>query len=136
MAAALYPEVPQTFTLDKPGNQAPVVVLNTPRANEKLRDIVKVSGSAYDPDGRVVSVQIVIDNAKAFTAIYGTASPEACEMLKDVAACPNIGFEYNLDTRLLSNGVHSLQVFVKDDRGTTTSAPAIINNGMNIIVEN
>jgi hypothetical protein len=52
-------------------------------------------------------------DGSSYTAIpYGTALPDVCAQLPDVAACPRIGFAVNFDTTRLSNGPHVLGVFV------------------------
>lgn len=132
----LYPETPFPFTLDKPKNDPPIAVLTSPQPNEKVKGTVNVTGYAYDPDGRVVSVLVVVDQQRGFTATIGRPSPEVCAQLKDVAACPNIGFTLSLDTRSFTNGVHSMYISVADDKGAITRAPAAIYSGINFTVEN
>ena len=95
-----------------------------------------ISGFAYDPDGRVTSVLLLVDGLSYGTIPYGRPRPEVCAFLQGVAACPNIGFEMEFDSRRLSNGTHVVGVGLVDDRGATVVIPDQVLSGMNVLVQN
>ena len=130
------PEAPVTITVDNPVNEAPKGVVSAPTNAQRVSGIVTISGHAWDTDGRVMQVNLLIDGASRTTLRYGLARPEACEALPDLAACPNIGFEGTFDTRTLSNGVHRLGVLIVDNGGRSVIVPGITSSGMNITVDN
>jgi len=131
-----HPQEPIVVTVDNPANAAPKGVVTSPRNLEKLSGIVTVSGHAWDPDGRVFRVLLLVDGLQRATLRYGLPSAEACASLSNVPACPNIGFEGTLDTRNLTNGLHSLAVYIQDIDGRSVIIPAITSVGMNVVVEN
>jgi hypothetical protein len=130
--------LPETTSVEinNPEVKRPVGVLVSPRQNETLGGTIKVSGYAYSPEGRITAVLLVID-AFAYAAIpYGSPRPEECQAMGDPRGCPNVGFEMEFDTKRLSNGPHSIQIGVRDDRGRTEFFPATNYFGVNVIVAN
>jgi len=130
------PETPIKVTVDNPATKPPTGVVTAPTNLERVSGTINISGHAWDPDGRITTVVLVVDGATRATLRYGVARPEACATLKDVPACPNIGFEGTLDTRALPNGAHTLAVLLLDNGGLSTQIPSITSSGMNLIVAN
>ena len=132
----LIPETPITIVVRNPENQLPMGALETPRRNDRLRGTARISGHAYDPDGRVTTVSLLVDGQLLTTVPYGLPRPEACAQLQQTAACPNIGFELDLDTRRIANGPRVLGIRLLDDRGGAVTIPRDNRNGINVFVEN
>jgi hypothetical protein len=132
----LMPETPISISAENVENARPVVKLDSPANGQRLSGTVRVSGHAYDPDGRVMGVLLLINGEARSAATYGRPRPEACSQLSDVPACPNIGFEMDLDTTRLPNGLYSLAVVALDDKGASTMGPNTTAQGINIFVEN
>ncbi len=132
----LIPETPVTFTVNNPVNRPPVGDILTLKNNDKVSGTISISGYAYDPDGRVTSVILIIDNIVRGTARFGGDRSEVCANLTDVAQCPNIGFDIDFDTRTLTNGLHSLRLRAADSGGGVGFVPATPNAGFNLYVEN
>lgn len=130
------PETPVTVKVENPENKVPTGTITAPVNLQRVSGVINITGHAYDPDGRVAQVLLIVDESSRGTLRYGTARPELCATLTGVAACPNIGFDGTLDTRLLSNGNHRLGVVIFDNIGGYTIAPGITNGGMNVIVDN
>ena len=131
------PESPLKVTVDNPANEPPKGVVTEPTNLQRVSGMLTISGHAWDPDGRIASVFLLIDGVQRGAAIrYGLPRPEACAALADVAACPNIGFEGTYDTRTLSNGAHRLGAILRDDAGRAVIIPGLTTAGMNIIVDN
>jgi hypothetical protein len=132
----LISESPVNFTVDNPVNLPPVGDILAPQNNSTVSGIITVSGYAYDPDGRVASVLLIVDNVSRGAATLGGDRSAVCANLTDVAACPNIGFEINFDTRTLANGLHSLRLRAVDASGAASFIPAAPRAGLNIFVRN
>jgi hypothetical protein len=132
----LIPVTPLPITINNPANQAPQGVLSEPKPNQKLSGKVKISGYAWDPDGKVTAVTLLIDGGITFPLRYGVGRPDECANLPEVAACPNIGFEGELDTTQFPNGPHVLGIRLTDDGRSTTTIPRLARYGMNVFIEN
>ena len=67
---------------------------------------IKVTGSARDSSG----VLVVVDGAKrSFNANFGTPRPDVCTANQG-GGCPNVGWDYTIDTTTLPMGKHSFVV--------------------------
>jgi hypothetical protein len=132
----LIPDEPLTIVVKIEPNQLPRGVLVTPVNNERVSGMLHISGHAWDPDGRVVGVDLLIDGEFRATIPYGRPRPQECESLPDVEACPNIGFELDFDTRRLFNGPHALGIRIRDNRGGAPVIPDTLRRGINITVLN
>ncbi|MBI3471036.1 MAG: M36 family metallopeptidase, partial [Candidatus Solibacter usitatus] len=132
----LVPDTPLAITVNNPAAQTPQGVLTTPVNNQRLSGTVRISGHAWTPGGRIDAVLLLVDGASFGLAQYGQPRPEACATLPDVAACPNIGFELDFDTRRVPNGPHTLSVFLIDDKGQTAEIPKVVYDGINVFVNN
>jgi len=132
----LIPEVPLTITTNNAPNQLPRGVVATPQPNEKLRGKVRISGHAWDPDGRVTSAALLLNGSSVLSLRYGLPRPEECQSLPGAQACPDIGFEGELDTTQFANGPVVLGVRLTDNSGATVILPALARYGMNIFIEN
>jgi hypothetical protein len=111
-------------------------VVESPSHNDRVSGVITVRGYAYDPDGRITRVRVLVDNGIFGTLRYGVNRADACANLTDVAACPGIGFEGELDTRRMPNGPHVLRVELLDDAGYVTLIPIRTGNGLNLTFEN
>ncbi|MEO8028290.1 MAG: hypothetical protein ABI823_17535, partial [Bryobacteraceae bacterium] len=111
-----FPEAPVPFTVKHDAFAPPIGKITAPVANAELSGTVTVDGYAYSPQtgGRIAGVFVFLDSEQIGTATYGIARPEDCATLTGVAACPNIGFRYTLDTKRFSNGAHQLYVYLAD----------------------
>lgn len=130
------PEQPVSITVDNAANAVPIGRITSPSPNAKLKGTVKITGWAYDPDGTVRSVDFVVGLRTIGTLRYGVESPEACAALRDVSACPNIGFEGDFNTTLLPNGQHLLYIRVRDNQGRLLTLPDPTYAGMPVTIEN
>jgi len=134
--ATLIPETPVEIVIDTPSSQVPVGVLTTPTNLETLSGTVRISGHAWDPDGRITQVQLLINGSSRGMIPYGRPRPEVCADLTGVAGCPNIGFELDFDTRVLTNGLYNFGILLVDNSGATSIIPKVTNGGMNVRVQN
>jgi hypothetical protein len=131
----LIPAAPLEFTVDNPVNQPPRGVLVSPAPNAVLSGNARISGYAWDPDGRVTSVNVILWNF-ATSVSYGLPRPEECAKLPEVAACPNIGFDATLDTRRYPNGTYVLGIRLIDNSGASVIIPNTLRGGINVEIRN
>jgi len=114
------PEVSVTLKINNI-NVPPVVSITT-SASTAFTKVVTITGTASDPDGTVTKVELSL-NGGAWVAVTGTNS-----------------WSYPLDTAVLKNGAHSLQVRAYDGQNYSdaitmnfnvknTKAPVNVNNG-------
>ena len=134
--STLIPEIPIRVLIENETSEPPTGVLQSPAANQRLSGVVKIWGWAWDPDGTVRSAELLVDGFVYMALSYGDERPEQCASLRDVKACPNIGFWGDFDTRRLPNGLHLLGVRLRDDNGRTTVIPRLTGSGANVFVQN
>jgi len=133
----LIPEQPVSFTVKNTAQPLPIVVATSFKQGDTMKGVVNIDGYTYQTDtARVTSAVVVIDGFIAYTAQIGLPAVEACKALPDVAACPNIGFHYALDTRTLTNGPHLIQVVVRNNRGQVAWGPVDNYNGAAVTIAN
>jgi hypothetical protein len=75
-----------------------------------------IGGWAIDQLAGISNIAVAVDNLPLGNAAYGGARPDACKKFTGAIGCPNVGWNYYLDTSLLSDGVHTLAI-----TGTTTA---------------
>jgi hypothetical protein len=132
----MLPEQPLAITVANGGGGSPRGVADSPRTNERLRGVVRFSGYAYDPGGRITNVTLFVDGSAFSNVPYGQPRPDTCTALTGVAACPNIGFAIDFDTRRLPDGPHVIGFSATNDQGTAVRFPVEVANGVNVFVEN
>ena len=126
----------QAMVVDNPANAVPDGTLTEPVNGARVAGTIRIAGHAYDSDGRIAQVQLLIDGGAVALLRYGLPKPEACAGLTGIAACPNIGFEGEFNTKTLSNGLHRIGVRLLDERGASVVVPRTTSGGANVFVEN
>jgi len=137
---------PITVIVDNTINQAPFGFIDIPAPNllEGTDGPFPVSGWAIDDedvdhidflmDGQIVAG--AVGRGLPSTAIYGTTRPDVAAAFPDVPNSLYSGFQANIDTSKLINGIHQLSVRVTDNRGASrvigTRNIQVINNGANL----
>ncbi len=108
------------------------VHIDTPTASSApLSGFAHFAGWAVDDNGPVTAVFIAIDGIPFGAAGYGgTARPDVCAALPGRAGCPNVGWDAEIDTTLLSNGSHTLSVTATTPNGqsSTTTGTFTVQN--------
>jgi len=135
----LLPNQPVPFSVKNGAQTPPIGALTSIAPGDRLSGVVQISGYAYSPTGTISSttgVILVIDGVGWDYAQYGLSRPTECATLTGVAACPNIGFNINLDTRLLTNGNHVIGVQITNSAGLSVIVPNLVRYGMNVVVNN
>ena len=132
----LLPDTPLLFVVKNTVNQLPAGVVSSPTNAQRVSGVINVTGYAWDPDGRITTAQLIVNNVVRATLTYGAPAAEACAALRDVPACPNIGFVGTFDTRVLQNGLYRLAVRLVDNSNGSALIPGLTTAGMNIVVDN
>jgi N-acetylmuramoyl-L-alanine amidase len=115
-------EIPVTFSCDDNAqNENAFGDIDLPRQGLLYNGVVQATGWALDWEG-VTGVQILVDGHPFGSATYGIPRPDVFA-LSFYPGYPNTlapGWRFALDTRLLPNGEHFLDVAVTDTFGVTT----------------
>lgn len=137
---------PVTVLINNAINQAPFGFIDIPAPSgvEGTDGPFPVSGWAID-DEDVNSIDFFVDGqivagavgrGRPSTAIYGTTRPDVQAAFPDVPNSLYSGFQANIDTTKLINGMHQLSVRVTDNEGASrvigTRNIQVINNGSNL----
>jgi hypothetical protein len=110
-------EKPLTFTVEA-DTTVPVSAIETPTAGQEVSGTVAVRGYAYSASSRLASVDVLVDGVTVGRAAYTTTRSDICGGLDPAPVnCPRVGFTYNLNTRLLTDGLHVLAIRVATDVG-------------------
>ena len=75
------------------------------------------AGWAVSPYGSLAQVYVEIDNGPSFFANVGVYRPDVCQALGNYPGCPNVGYNYQLNTTLLANGAHTLRILAELGQG-------------------
>jgi len=126
----------RTIVVDNPVNLPPDGALTAPVNGDRVSGTMRVTGHAFDPDGRVTQVQLLIDGGAVAALPYGQPRQEVCAGLTGITACPAIGFEGEFNTKTLSNGLHRIGVRFIDNNGAAVVVPRTTSGGINVFVEN
>lgn len=137
---------PVTVIVDNSINQAPFGFIDIPGPSgvEGANGSFPVSGWAIDDvdvnhidflmDGQIVAG--AVGRGLPSTAIYGTTRPDVQAAFPDVPNSLFSGFQANIDTTKLINGLHQIAVRVTDNLGASrvigTRTVQIINVGSNL----
>lgn len=88
--------------------------INIDRPNAQMQPLsgtVAIGGWAIDTDSVLISgVAVSVDGVLAGTAIYGGSRSDVCAVYPSAAGCPKVGWNFFLDTTVLGNGKHTLEV--------------------------
>jgi hypothetical protein len=127
----------QTVVLDPPfsASSAPVVKLESPAPDAKVKGVLSGAGIAYDPDpeGAIREVDVLIDGIAIAVATTGRSRTDFCAAQR-VQGCPNVGFTFNipLERNRIAPGPHTLQLRTVNRRGFFVDTP---EKPMTIVVE-
>lgn len=82
---------------------------------------VGFGGWAIDQNGPLASVSVSIDGVPFPGASYGVNRPDVCAAFPGYAGCPNVGWNFMLDTSLVANGNHTLAVTATSAAGQSST---------------
>jgi hypothetical protein len=100
----------QSFQVANSAGSPLRVSIDAPGASQTLTGIAPVGGWAVDTAGpAIVSVVILVDGIVNGTAVYGAPRADVCAHYASAGGCPDVGWNYQLDTAPYANGSHTLQ---------------------------
>ncbi len=98
-----------------------------------LSGVVGVNGWAINPYSQIASVAVAVDSVPMGNATINGNRPDVCAVYPGIPGCPNVGWNFSLDTTLLADGVHTLAITVTPNGGqayTQTSQFQVANLGI------
>ncbi len=121
------PDYGQFYTavsLDPPfgTNSIPFAVIESPKAGSSVKDVLTVSGFAYDSRSPVAEVEIFVDNVKLAVTAPSTPRLDFCSV-QDVNGCPYVGFSSTVNLAGVTPGDHTLRVRVVNSRAGLADFP-------------
>jgi hypothetical protein len=93
------------------------ISIDAPAPNSSASAGVLTGGWAIDDQGSIVQIAASVDGVVLGNAIYGAGRPDVCAHFPGRGGCPNVGWNFPLDTTLLSNGTHTLELTVLSSTG-------------------
>ncbi|MBV8068713.1 MAG: hypothetical protein JO270_02325, partial [Acidobacteriaceae bacterium] len=102
-----------TISIDLPGSPSTV-----------LTGTAHVAGWAVNSTAAVASVEVIVDGVSKGFATYGGTRSDVCAVVGNFPGCPNVGWNFGLDTSTLTNGSHLLTVTVTTAAGARSSQNA------------
>ncbi len=102
---------------------ATLASIDTPNASSApVNGYVAVGGWALNSSSPISTVQVLVDGIANGYAAYGASRGDVCARHPGYAGCPNVGWNYMLNTASLTNGPHLLQITVTAQNGERASA--------------
>jgi hypothetical protein len=72
-------------------------------------------------------MQVKVDGVLVGTATYGVNRLDVCSVYPGRPGCPNVGFNFDLNTLILTNGPHTITVWATDTDATPDTGSASVN---------
>ena len=105
-----------------------VIWIDAPLGSAVVSGQIAVSGWAVNRVDTVTGVSIAVDGVVMGSAQYGGSRPDVCTFFQSAYNCPNVGWNYTLDTGLLSNGPHVVQAIENAGLGK-----AVVSRTINVV---
>ena len=95
---------------------------------------VSVSGWGLDNYGSITEVKLSVDGVSLPDPAYGVSRTDVCNAFPGGQDCPNVGWNGQLNTMLLSNGSHVLEITAFSTTGlhATTSTTISVGNWLSV----
>ena len=93
--------------------------IDTPAIRATIKGDAKVTGWFLDNSG-VSKIEVLVDGKSMGTAQYGSYRPDVQKVFPDYQNADS-GYQFTLNTNILSNGLHSLTVQETGNNGTITN---------------
>jgi hypothetical protein len=104
--------VTTAFSVSNAAGNPISLTVDAPVASATLSGSAQISGWALDTSSgiAVASVQVLVDGVLYGNAAYAQVRGDVCAVYPSAAGCPNVGWVFTLDTTLLPNGAHTLEI--------------------------
>ena len=121
-----------TFSIANWFSPSPIrITIDSPSLNSSnFSGVAGFGGWALDKQSAVASVTVAIDDVPYGSASYGGTRNDVCAVNPGYPGCPNVGWNFAVDTTLLANGTHTIAVTATTTSGqssTTTSSFVVAN---------
>ena len=129
-SGAQYGTTSRMFTASNWTTNPTRITIDQPAAQGAASGVVNAFGWAIDDVEAITSVAISIDGVLYGNASYGGSRADVCAAFPGRAGCPNVGWNFLLDTRLLSDGTHVFGVTSTSASGrhSTVTSPFSVSN--------
>ena len=129
-AGAQYGTTSTIFTASNWTTNPTRITIDLPAAQGASSGVVNAFGWAMDDIEAITGVAISIDGVSYGNASYGGSRPDVCAAFPGRAGCPNVGWNFLLDTGLLSDGTHVFGVTSTSASGrhSTVTRPFSVSN--------
>lgn len=107
----------------------PIGFIDSPSTGSTVNGMIKVRGWLLDNSG-VSKVDVLVDGKVVGQAKYGSSRPDVLKVLPAYQNA-NSGYEFNFDTKKLTNGKHTISV-----KGTSKSGSILQLEGKTVNVQN
>ncbi|MEH7009815.1 Ig-like domain-containing protein [Neobacillus niacini] len=105
--------------------------IDTPSAGSTVNGMIKVRGWILDTSG-VSKVEVLVDGQVVGQAQYGRSRPDVLNVFPEYQNA-NAGYEFDFDTRSLTNGSHSISVKATSKTGSTLPLQGKTVNVQNLL---
>lgn len=122
---------PVAFTVNNTAPVGPILNLDQPSSpSQTFSARAVISGWAVDTYQPVQKILISVDGTQIGVTQPSINRPDVCNVFPARPGCPVVGWSYDLDTTVLSNGVHTLSITAMTGLGTeaTNSVPFTVQN--------
>jgi len=113
------------------GSPPPSVFIDTPSAGATVSGTLSISGWALDSTASagssIANVKVFLDGVPLGNAAYGIIRPDVCIVYPSRPGCPNVGFNYQLNTATLSRGTHTIMVSATDSDSSPDTGSAVVS---------
>jgi hypothetical protein len=122
--------VTSPFSVSNSAGNPIQVTIDSPASNATMSETVHAYGWALEGGSQIASVQILVDGVSQGAAAYNDSRGDVCAVYSS-PNCPNVGWDFSLDTTGLSNGTHTFVVQATDTHAVkrTVSSTFQVTNG-------
>jgi hypothetical protein len=113
---------PRTVTVDNASSPLPFGAVDTPASGQTVSGIITVHGWALTPGTAMIpvdgsTIDVVVDGVVVGHPAYNQARPDVQRLFPAYTNSAAPGGSFVLDTRTLSNGLHTIAWVVRDNAG-------------------
>ncbi|MBV9268183.1 MAG: hypothetical protein JO061_18590 [Acidobacteriaceae bacterium] len=132
---SVYPQLSTAsamFTVANSLSNSPIKTYIDVPGSASISGVSSFLGWAVSATATISDVEVAIDGVPYGAASYGVSRPDVCSAFPNESGCPagNVGWAFVIDSTLLANGSHALDITVTASDGThqTISKPFTVSN--------
>lgn len=113
---------PRTVTIDNASSPLPFGAIDTPASGETVSGVIAVQGWALTPGSAMIpvdgsTIDVIVDGVVVGHPSYNHARPDVQALFPGYMNSSAPGGFFMLDTRTMTNGVHTIAWVVRDNAG-------------------